>query len=148
MRRANGFTLIELMIAVAIVAIITAVALPAYRDYVIRGKLADAYNTLASQRVKMEQFYQDNRTYNNGAVAACVAGTVAPPPNSVYFTYVCATADQTYTITATGNPVQGVPNTFQFSIDQSNNQLTVSVAPGWVLPAPNNCWVRTKGGQC
>lgn len=149
MRNAPGFTLIELMVAVAIVAIITAVALPAYSDYVLRGKLTEAYNTLAAQRVKMEQYYQDIRDYTN----ACQPNTVAPFPTGTYFTYGCNNLTlNTYTITATGIPGQGVPNTFVFSIDQNNNKQTVTVATGWTMPptqtAANGCWVRTKGGQC
>ena len=70
MKRIRGFSLIELLVAVAIVSILASIAIPGYRDYVRRGKLAEAYTNLASQRVKMEQFYQDTRTYNN----ACQTG--------------------------------------------------------------------------
>ncbi|HTS54528.1 MAG TPA: type IV pilin protein [Burkholderiales bacterium] len=148
MRNASGFTLIELMVAVAVVAILTAIALPAYQDYVLRGKFAEAYSTLGSQRVKMEQYYQDIRDYTN----ACQANTVAPQPTGTYFTYVCSNlGPNTYTITATGIPGQGVPSSFVFSIDQNNNKQTVSVGPGWTMPtqtATSGCWVRTKGGSC
>ena len=50
-----------------------------------------------------------------------------------------------------GVAAQGVPNTFVFSIDQNNNKQTVSVGPGWTMPAQSatsGCWVRTKGGLC
>ena len=53
--RAEGFTLLELMIAVAIVAILAAIALPSYSDYIKRAKLVEAQNALADFRVKMEQ---------------------------------------------------------------------------------------------
>jgi type IV pilus assembly protein PilE len=141
MKRVGGFTLIELMITVAIVAILGAIALPAYRDYVMRGKLAEAYTVLASQRVKMEQFYQDRRTYDG----ACAAGTVAPQPTGKYFTYACDIKDQTYTITATGVSGEGVPD-FQFTIDQNNNRATPTVHSGWTTNA--TCWVRSKDGKC
>ncbi len=68
---ARGFSLIELMIVVAVDAILSAVAIPSYRDYTIRAQLVEAINSLADMRVRMEQFYADNRTY--GAAACGVA---------------------------------------------------------------------------
>ena len=143
MKPVRGFSLIELMVVVAIAAILASIAVPAYRDYVMRGKLAEAYTVLASQRVKMEQFYQDRRTYDG----ACNPGTVAPQPTGKYFTYVCAINDQTYTLTATGVASEGVPG-FAFTIDQSNNRATTGVYTGWTVPSPNNCWTRSKDGKC
>ena len=140
----NGFTLIELLIAVAVVAILGAIALPAYRDYVTRGKLAEAYTLLSSQRVKMEQYYQDVRDYTN----ACAAGTVATPSPGTYFTLTCTNlGPNTYTLNATGVAGSTVTG-FIFTLDQNNNKTTQATAAGWSLPAPNNCWSRTKGGQC
>ena len=74
MRNTFGLSGSRLMVAVAIVAILGAIALPAYSDYVTRGKLAEAYAVLGWQRVKMEQYYQDVRDYTN----ACQPNTVAP----------------------------------------------------------------------
>jgi type IV pilus assembly protein PilE len=142
MKAHQGFSLIELMIAVAIAAILAAVAIPAYRDYVIRGRLTDAYATLAAQRVRMEQFYQDMRTYTG----ACTAGTVAPAPaDTADFDYTCTIPDgQSYTITATGlGSVAG----FGFSIDQNNTRTTTAVPADWTRPA-GNCWSRNKQGHC
>ena len=51
------------MIVVAVIAILAVVAIPAYGDYVIRGKLVDATTQLSDGRIKMEQFFQDNRAY-------------------------------------------------------------------------------------
>jgi type IV pilus assembly protein PilE len=142
MKRNCGFSLIELLVAVAIVGILAAVAIPAYTDYVRRGKLAEAYTNLASQRVKMEQFYQDARTYTG----ACQNGTVAPKPvDTVNFRYTCAIADQTYTVTATGLAT-GNLNLFVFTVDQNNTRATPGVPSGWTSSA--SCWVRNKDGSC
>jgi len=65
-RRARGFTLIELMIVVAIAAILASVVLPMYRTYVQRGRIIDATSRLSDFRVRMEQYYMDNRTYDKG----------------------------------------------------------------------------------
>lgn len=144
MRNTSGFTLIEVMVVVGIVAILTAVALPSYRDYVTRGKLADAYALLSSQRVKMEQFYQDARDYTG----ACVPGTVATPSTGTYFVLTCTNLTaNTYLITATGLAGSGV-TAFSFTVDQNNNRQTLTTATGWGLPSPNNCWIRAKGGKC
>ena len=92
MKYEKGFTLIELMIVVAIVAIIAAVAIPAYGDYVVRGKLVDATTQLSDGRIKLEQFFQDNRAYDS-AGSPC-------PASTKFFTISCVTAPSTYTITA------------------------------------------------
>jgi type IV pilus assembly protein PilE len=143
--RARGFSLLELMIAVAVVGILAAVALPSYRDYVTRGKITEAVTQLSDMRVKLEQYFQDNRTY----VGACAAGTVAPVPASPtarYFTYTCPTLSATaFTVTATGVASQGMSG-FTYTIDQNNSRVTTSAPSGWT--AATNCWTLRKDGSC
>jgi type IV pilus assembly protein PilE len=144
MRSVKGFTLIELLITIAIVAILAGIAMPLYRDYVLRGMLTEATSALSSQRVRMEQFYQDTRTYLN----ACDAGTVATVSGTQHFDVKCEIAGdgQSYLVRGTGmagTPVDG----FEYTIDQSNNRITTKVPTGWSVPA-TNCWVRKRGGEC
>ncbi len=142
MTRSRGFTLIELMIAVAIVAILAAIAIPSYSEYIRRGRITEAVSALSGMRVKMEQYFQDNRTY----VGACVAGTIAPAPtDSTNFTYACSgLAATTYTVTATG---QGGLGGYAYSIDQSNVRSTTMTAPS-TWPSNATCWVLKKDGSC
>jgi len=142
MRQLRGFTLIELMITVAIVAILAAVALPNYSDHVRRGKISDAVSGLSDQRLKMEQYFQDKRTY----VGSCdiAIPSVAPPPvNTGNFQFACSNRTlTTYTVTATGI---GSMTGFAYSIDQSGVKAS-SGPPGWTAPA--GCWILKKDGSC
>ena len=62
-RNAIGFTLIEVMITVAVIAILAAVALPQYFDYVTRSRLVEAKTSLVDMRTRLEQSFLDNRSY-------------------------------------------------------------------------------------
>jgi type IV pilus assembly protein PilE len=144
MKQLRGFTLIELLITVAIIAILAAVALPAYNDYSQRAKLTEAFSGLAEFRVRMEQFYQDNRRYDGAGLNGCGAAA----PNSKYFDFACAPSvapSQTYTVTATGiaNQVPG----FAYTLNEKNDRTTATVGTGWG-GAGSACWVRRKDGSC
>ena len=141
--RASGFTLIELMISLVVIAILAGLALPSYQDYVMRSRIPSATATLAIQRVKLEQYYLDNKTY----VGACAANTVAPLPSADDFVYSCPTLTATqFTVLATGGAKM---KDFVYSIDQDNNRLTTKLpADGKWGTAQINCWVTRKGGVC
>ena len=75
MKAQSGFTLLELMIVVVVVAILASIAYPAYTDYIIRSRIPEATSTLATKRIQMEQWFQDNRTY------LTTSGDPPPPCN-------------------------------------------------------------------
>ena len=127
---ATGFTLIELMVTVAIVAILAAIAYPAYRNYVLRGQLVNATNGLSEMQANMERYFQDNRTYlsANGFTSPCL---VTPSPVVGTFTISCVTAP-----TATAYQLQAVgsnsTNGFTFFVDNNNSQsTTITGVQGW-----------------
>ena len=139
MKKHSGFTLIEIMITVAIIAILAAIAVPQYQDYVTRGALAEAHAGLGAFRVQMEQYFQDNRNYGPGACGAAV-------PTYKYFTHNCVTnnSGQGFTATATGSGgrVNGPPP-FQFTINEQNVRATLASPPGWGTSA--TCFITRKG---
>lgn len=139
MKKQSGFTLIELMITVVIISIISAVALPTYRQYIITSRLTEAFSALSSAQAAAEQFWSNNRTYVGFNTANGL------PAATTNFTYALSNATtSTFTLTATGvsNTVVG----FSFTIDQNGNKATIAVPPGW--GSPTGCWVNKQGGAC
>lgn len=140
MKRQSGFTLLELMIVVVVIAILSAIALPSYSEYVIRSRLTEVYSALASAQSSAEQFWSNNRNYIGFNSAA---GFPAATSN---FTYNLSNqSPSTYTITATAvtsSPVKG----FAFTIDQNGNKATTTVPTGWT--SSTTCWIMKKGGVC
>lgn len=146
-RNQTGVTLIELLIVAALIGILGAIAVPAYRDYVIRGKLSDAHSILSGTRVRMEQYYQDNKAYPPWCGSAATA-TFTAPAATQYFTFTCAagaTAGQNYTMSATGIAGGGTGG-FTYTITEANVRATTAVPTGWTTST--TCWVVKKNGSC
>jgi len=139
-----GFTLIEVMIVVAIIAILAAVAYPSYRDYVIRGRLADGTSGMAAMRADMERHFQDNRSYTT--VGVFVSPCLRPVAQRTFGDFVVACnpsppAATTFTLRGQGS---GVTNGFVFTVNELDVRSTV--APGsWPSGA---CWLVKKGQTC
>lgn len=161
MRREHGFTIIELMIVVVVIAVISAIALPSYTDYITRSKFAEAYAHLADLRVKMEQFYLDNRRYSSttgGGTCGIPGGNTPTAQGAKYFDFTCASSnasaagDQEYELRAVGKSAEGLGG-IRFTVNTSNTKTTVVDASSDMSgkgysAATTGCWIRKKPAQC
>lgn len=143
-RAGGGFTLIELMIVVAVIAVLAAISLPIYRDYVTRARLVDAISALSVMRAGMEQHYQDNRGYASSGIytAPCLD---ASNQRAGAFALSCELTDTTYTITAAGS---GQVEGFAYTIDHNGTRVTTGLPAGWGTAPQSGCWIQRKGQSC
>ncbi len=133
----RGFTLIEVMITVALLGVIAAIAMPSYTSFIQRGRVPAALDGLNAYYTRMEQRYQDTGNYANGANCAVAVPTVAS------FTVTCAlsSAGQAFTATATGS---GNMAGYTYTINHQGVRVTTAHPRG---TPTGNCW-STKGRVC
>jgi len=154
------------MVTVVVLAILAAIAIPAYQNYILRGYISNGTNGLSSAAAQMEQYFQDNRTYasfTNGA------GTTTNPPCATtvyvpnatapsYFGISCvpvtgaspgsigasaANSATAYVLIAQGF---GNANGFLYSLDNQGNQKSIAGSVWSSLSCPTS-WVM-KPGVC
>jgi type IV pilus assembly protein PilE len=133
----GGFTLIELMITLAVIAIIATIALPQYGEYATRSRITEATSNLANKRARLELHYDNHHTYATAPDAANDSTT------SQYFDFTCTCNADNYVVTATG---KGAMTGFRYTIDQNNTKVTTAVPSGWT--SNSSCWAIKKNGSC
>lgn len=144
---ARGFTLIELMITVAIVAILAAVALPSYQSYVMRSKRADAKNALLDLASREERYFSINNAYTTDPVALGY-GTGATFPiqvlisgsNNYELSITVPTDKMSFTVKATPKNNQTKDTTcyaYQLTNQGARSNVNSSSAP---LTGTTGCW--------
>ncbi len=129
MSRPRGFTLIELVIVIAIVAILVAIAVPAYQDYVLRGRRTEAMTGINDLQLRQEQFRTNNPTFS----------AALPLPTSTFYTFSIPTATATrYVVRANAAGAQlRDTNCPLFEIE-----FNAGVTTRRPTPDTNNCWRR------
>lgn len=132
----RGFTLVELMITLAIVSILGTIAYPMYTGYVQRSRRSDAWQALNTAQAQMEQCYAQYFAYNN---AACTV-TAASPSGYYQVQIASGTSASAYTLTATPtNPGLQTADTSCSSFSVGNGGIRSSLnAQG--ADSSNTCW--------
>ncbi|MEO9161891.1 MAG: type IV pilin protein [Casimicrobiaceae bacterium] len=138
-----GFTLLEMMLVVAILGTLATIALPSYAAYVKRSHILEAVARLSDARMRMEEYFLDQRTYIDDT-GHC--GAVAPSSGTAdTFLLTCDATATTFTYTATGLSARGM-DAFVYAIDQAGAKTTISSPAGWSRAA--DCWTIRADGLC
>lgn len=134
----RGFTLIELMIAVAIVGILAAVAIPSYMSQTRKNRRADAFSAITAIEQAEERWRANNTSYTSALTTASPNGLgLSSTSTGGYYTLaVSATSGTGYTVTATA-----VSGKSQAS-DTGCTTLEVVVSNGAPTPSQSSCWSR------
>jgi type IV pilus assembly protein PilE len=124
----GGFTLIELIIAVAVIAILTKIAYPSYRDYMKRGYRSSAQSLMLDLANREQQYLLDNRSFLGGgasAVTTLIPSGVPAEVSTYYTVTITATAGPPPTFEVKATPKSGtvVAGETPFTIDQDGTKL-------------------------
>lgn len=112
MKKQNGFTLIELMIVVAIIGVLSAIAIPAYQDYVTRSEASSGLATVKALVTPAELFIQETGPLTgvanlNTTDTANSLGTITTTGNSIIFTFNGTSSISAETLTLTRDAATG-----------------------------------------
>jgi type IV pilus assembly protein PilE len=130
----NGFTLIELVVVMLIVAVLTAIAIPSYQAYTHKANRSDATRAMTLEAQALERCYSQNFSYTTGC--SVVAGTTTSPQG--YYTLTVSFTASGYSISAAPNPGPQESDTqcASFTLDNTGTQ---GASPG----SAQTCWGST-----
>jgi len=146
--KAFGFTLIELVIAVAIIGILAAVGLPAYNNTVMKGRRVDAKNAILDLAARQEKYFSTNNTYTsdfsklglNASSTATSVNVMSANGSATYYSLtIPVQTATTYTLQATPTGGQTSDQCYAYVIDYLGTQSNVN-ASGTTLSSSLRCW--------
>lgn len=133
LRWERGFTLIELMIVVVIVAILAAIAFPSYQRYVLRSHRVEAQSVLSEAAARQERYYSQNNAYASTAAALNMTSNVSAL--QYYGLAISNVTATTYTLTATATGGQAKDaQCLSLSLDQAGTRSNTGTGTG------TTCW--------
>jgi len=133
MKQNKGFTLIELMIVIAIIGILAAVGYPAYTSSVKKGNRADAIDSLLSLAGRMEEYYINNDSYAGATINAAGTGTVGSNKTSddLYTLSITSATAFAYSLTATPKTADAECSTLTLNSLGQKSATGTSAASCW-----------------
>lgn len=141
----KGFTLVEVMIVVVLLAILAAVGYPQYTNHVATSYIAEAHADLMDYKNKMESYYQDEKSYRSGTSGStCGVQAGAYNTSGKKFAYACTADEESFTITATSSVplLEGIG----FTINNNGAKQTFKGTIATIAQA--TCWAKKRGGEC